>query len=870
NGDAVVMGAPGLNDWQGGFVTEDNFRNNYTIQPFQDDRRNWLLGYTVATAKLTQNNVNYVIAGSPRANLNGSVFIFMDKTDRLLAPPLIGEQFGSYFGSVICAADVNADGLDDVIVGAPHFWTNKTEEGRVYVYINRGSLRFERQTDVLNGSTSEMGRFGSAISDIGDINKDSFTDIAIGAPYENDGEGAVYIYNGYTAGLWSRYSQRIGGASIRPGIKAFGAALSKISINNGELFAVGAYESDTVVVLRSNPVVALETMMQVRPDLITARESEVSLKVCFKYTGDAATLPTSLAIKYRLEVDTSTPRGSVRALVIPNSVPDISRAFVIQRDEFVCDDEIRVYAPYKDIWRDVVVEARYSLDESTCTGTSCPVLETFNGKNPGAITPNGLLKKTIKYDKQCGPDNVCDTRLSLQVRPVSNSDHIVMGKDTHLGVEVSLGNENENAYNVIIDVTVYGNSSKKMRTYGLRGDPLVDCDQLVYETPDVNLTLPTHRCYVRKPYPLEQDQSIAFLIQFPLDDVTLREFRATFAVRTEEHTTAQATATLRLAVKSEYGLRIDGTSNPEQVTLGVQQETDTWTEVEHRYSVKNLGPSPLEHAEFLAYVPTIIHRNDPLITNISVWLWSYKFDPPKKERCSETVIDAKVPASDSAGGYAISVDCSSFPCKRFSCFVTSFTRDESLLVSVNMSVSKQILTRLQARDTVRLASRVSIPEVNFGKSLDKEVETMFHKSTNSMERKKIAIPIWLIIVSVVSAFLVLLVIVAILIKVGFFKRHKKEEIRRLKSTRRTSSPFKDTVRNTASNHEANGASDNTRILSSIEDTNNSNEHEHAHDNPVASAHVIDDVNGDYKYPEKRDNFLNELQRATNKKGDYMG
>jgi len=45
---------------------------------------------------------------------------------------------------------------------------------------------------------------------------------------------------------------------------------------------------------------------------------------------------------------------------------------------------------------------------------------------------------------------------------------------------------------------------------------------------------------------------------------------------------------------------------------------------------------------------------------------------------------------------------------------------------------------------------------------------MFHKTTNSMERRKLSIPVWLIIVSVVSAFLVLLVIIAILIKVSTY------------------------------------------------------------------------------------------------------
>ena len=61
-------------------------------------------------------------------------------------------------------------------------------------------------------------------------------------------------------------------------------------------------------------------------------------------------------------------------------------------------------------------------------------------------------------------------------------------------------------------------------------------------------------------------------------------------------------------------------SGPEQVTLGVQQAWNTWTEVEHRYSLKNLGPSPLEKSEILAFVPAIIHRNEPLVTNITVWV----------------------------------------------------------------------------------------------------------------------------------------------------------------------------------------------------------------------------------------------------------
>ena len=53
----------------------------------------------------------------------------------------------------------------------------------------------------LEGKPVPGGRFGSTITSIGDVNKDGFPDIAVGAP---GGErGAVYIFNGNSEGTLS-------------------------------------------------------------------------------------------------------------------------------------------------------------------------------------------------------------------------------------------------------------------------------------------------------------------------------------------------------------------------------------------------------------------------------------------------------------------------------------------------------------------------------------------------------------------------------------------------------------------------------------------------------------------------------------------
>ncbi len=65
---------------------------------------------------------------------------------------MTGDQIGAYFGYSVASGDLNGDGLDDVIIGAP-MWTNyevmgKYETGKVFiVYQNQNVRKFSPMKD---------------------------------------------------------------------------------------------------------------------------------------------------------------------------------------------------------------------------------------------------------------------------------------------------------------------------------------------------------------------------------------------------------------------------------------------------------------------------------------------------------------------------------------------------------------------------------------------------------------------------------------------------------------------------------------------------------------------------------------------------
>lgn len=233
--DDLVVGSPfsssSLKDWNGSvsiiFGSNDAQKGNLSIDhspadiSFYGERSGDQLGTSIVVGDFNDDGWDDIAIGAHNAlideNRTGKVYMVYGSSewekrsfDFSFTDPdvlFMGHSDGDDFGLELHAADINNNGVDDLLIGAPEaFGPDNTRTGAVYAFFG---LEDGFEADIYNVGSSladvnfyghEKGeRFGSVIES-GYVTNEEKRDLVIGA-YKSDVEdwdeaGRIYLYAG--------------------------------------------------------------------------------------------------------------------------------------------------------------------------------------------------------------------------------------------------------------------------------------------------------------------------------------------------------------------------------------------------------------------------------------------------------------------------------------------------------------------------------------------------------------------------------------------------------------------------------------------------------------------------------------------------
>lgn len=124
---------------------------------------------------------------------------------------LAGTALSQFGFAVSSAGDVNHDGYDDVLVGA-FAVDSPNNVGAAYVYHGSTTGLSTTASTTLGGAGS-LAAFGGDVDGLGDVNGDGYDDIIVGAPTYSGNTGYASIYHGSAGGIGTTPALTLSGSS---------------------------------------------------------------------------------------------------------------------------------------------------------------------------------------------------------------------------------------------------------------------------------------------------------------------------------------------------------------------------------------------------------------------------------------------------------------------------------------------------------------------------------------------------------------------------------------------------------------------------------------------------------------------------------
>ncbi|XP_027318069.2 integrin alpha-6 isoform X1 [Anas platyrhynchos] len=852
----IVFGAPGTYNWKG--VVRAELKNNtfYDLGIFDDgpyevgdenlkDKNlvpvpaNSYLGFSLDSGKgiVSQDEMTFV-SGAPRANHSGAVVLLKkEKNQKALSLERIfeGEGLASSFGYDVAVVDLNSDGWQDIVVGAPQYFDRSGDiGGAVYIYINQQG-KWEGVKPVrLNGTADSM--FGLAVENVGDINQDGYPDIAVGAPY--DGSGKVYIYHGSESGINTEPAQILDGE--KTGTNFFGYSIAgnmDLDKNSYPDIAVGSL-SDSVSVFRSRPVISIKKSITVHPDKLdlNKRNSEdpgeiwMDVEACFHYTANPSNLNPRIKINYTFEAEKERKQLNMLSRVLfkdhQSDTFNASTTLNGQNSKKCVTTKLVLQDVVKDKLRPIPVSVSVEIAgvESSSSSTrkekALPDLIPILDSNE----PKTTIAKVEFLKEGCGEDNKCHSNLNLQYRfctregnedrftylPIEKGMPVLVLKDQKdIALEITVTNNPSDAKNPQKD----GEDAYEAKLIATFPDSLTySAFREMRGYPEKQLTCGANQngsqaeCELGNPFKRNSNVTFYLILSTTKVNVDTTDLDINLRLETTSTQANLTTITASAKVVLELFLSLTGVAKPSQVYFGgnvigesaMKSEDDIGSLIEYEFRVTNLGrplktfgtasldiqwPKEISNGKWLLYLMKIDSKDlekvscQPQNEINSLHLAESHNSRRKREVAEKQITDSKAFSLFSERKYK-TLDCNvNARCVDIKCPLKGFDSKASILLRSRLwnSTFVEEYSKMNYLDILVRAS-ISVPAAAKNVKLTNEIAQV---RVTVFPAKPVAlytgVPWWIIVVAIFAGILMLALLVFLLWKCGFFQRSRYDD-----------------------------------------------------------------------------------------------
>ncbi|XP_042157252.1 integrin alpha-11 isoform X1 [Oncorhynchus tshawytscha] len=795
--DGILVGAVGAYDWNGAVLKETRHgkvvppKSSY-LEEFPEELKNHgaYLGYTVNSVVSAKGRQLYV-AGAPRFNHTGKVIIFTLRNNGNLTilHSLKGQQIGSYYGSELAPLDIDGDGVTDfLLVAAPMFFSKGWERGKVYIYRVTQQNHFLLEGTLEVSDQSQNSRFGGAMAPIPDMNGDSYSEVVVGAPLEDDHQGAIYLFYGQLSGIHHKYRQRIGAAGFSAGLQYFGRSVhGMMDVNEDGLVDLAVGALGAAVLIWSRSVVRIQGKITFEPEKINTFNKDcrrggkdvtcMSAIVCISLEARTRMQSHGVGVWYRVLIDER--RHPPRASLDDNDRQQQSRNLTLQRGEESCEHVHFYVQETADYGHPIVFVVKVGLqspDQGPVLDHGWPTtfrteIAFWNGcEGDDSCVPDLILhSRTDLLDRRqfCRPRERAAWALCHHQGASVGSERVVEASRRRLVVEARLENQGENAYGTTLNISHSHNLLFSSLIVKDHSDIQIECRAEDRERND-------RTCNVSSPFMRSLTQ-VSFRLEFELShSVFLDHVRVVLQAASdgEEMSPDDNINNIFHPLKYEADLLFTRDSKPPRFEINSDHYRNkpgsSGPMFNLTYHIQNLGFFPVTDLQFAVDVFAVTKSGNHLfqIANIDTdQAVSSNCVLPNHMTPSHVFPEdlSHVPQLNHSNSMTLPMQCRlNVPAYR------------EVRVTVRGRLHLQALFAVKFK-TLELVTAASIELSPSSPVFLHEERPTRHIILEMRKEEDYKIPIWIIVGSTLGGLLLLALLILALWKLGFFNRQKQRE-----------------------------------------------------------------------------------------------